>query len=55
MLTLIAAIFDAVGLLPPWGKWIVVAGAFLSFVNLWFAIPQKDKVTKMLDGMTKGK
>ncbi len=55
VVTLIVAIIDAVGLLPSWGKWIVVVGAFLTFVNLWFAIPQKDKGTKMLDSMKKGK
>ncbi len=54
VLTLIVAIIDVVGLLPSWGKWIVVAGAFLSFVNLWFVVPQKDKVTKLLDSMKKG-
>lgn len=55
ILTLILAIVDALGYLPPTlGKWIIVIIAFLSFVSLWIAIPQKDITTKTLDTMNKG-
>ena len=55
ILTLIIAIIDALGYLPStWGKWIIVVIAFLSFISLWIAIPQKDITTKILDNMNKG-
>jgi len=55
ILTLIIAIIDALGYLPStWGKWIIVVIAFLSFISLWIAIPQKDITTKTLDNMNKG-
>ena len=55
ILTLIFAIIDAFGCLPPtWGKWITVAIALVSFIGLWIAIPQKDSTTKTLDSMNKG-
>lgn len=55
ILTLIISIIDALGYLPStWGKWIIVVIAFLSFISLWIAIPQKDTTTKTLDNINEG-
>src|SRR5260370_17099052 len=52
--SVIITIIDALGYLPStWGKWIIVVIAFLSFISLWIAIPQKNITTKTLDNMIK--